>query len=75
MNTYPSSPQAALSRRKFLGTALAGTAATLAGATAMSFLSTQPALAQSNLTPDEALKALLDGNERFVSGRLTSFDQ
>jgi carbonic anhydrase len=41
----------------------------------MSFLSTQPALAQSNLTPDEALKALLDGNERFASGRLTSFDE
>ena len=75
MNTYPSSPPAGLSRRNFLGTALAGTAATLAGATAMNFLSTQPALAQSNLTPDAALKALLDGNERFVSGSLTSFDQ
>jgi carbonic anhydrase len=41
----------------------------------MSFLCTQPALAQSNLTPDEALKALLDGNERFASGGLTSFDK
>ena len=40
----------------------------------MSFLSTQPALAQNPLTPDEALKALLDGNERFASGRLSSFD-
>jgi carbonic anhydrase len=75
MNNLPSSPKAALSRRKFLGTALAGTAATLAGAASMSFFSTEPALAQSNLTPDEALKALLDGNERSVSGRLTSFDR
>jgi carbonic anhydrase len=75
MNNLPSSSKAALSRRKFLGTALAGTAATLAGAASMSFFSTESALAQSNLTPDKALKALLDGNERFASGRLTSFDE
>jgi carbonic anhydrase len=75
MNNLPTLPKAALSRRKFLGTALAGTTATLAGAASMSLYSTEPALAQSNLTPDEALKALLDGNERSVSGRLTSFDQ
>jgi carbonic anhydrase len=75
MNNLPTLPKAALSRRKFLGTALAGTTATLAGAASMSLYSTKPALAQSNLTPDEALKALLDGNERSVSGRLTSFDQ
>ena len=75
MNNLPNSPKATLSRRKFLGTALAGTTATLAGAASMSFFSPEPALAQSNLTPDEALKALLDGNERFASGRLTSFDQ
>lgn len=30
--------------------------------------------AQSTLTPDEALKALMDGNDRFSSGRLTSFE-
>jgi carbonic anhydrase len=75
MNNLPTSPKAALSRREFLGTALAGTAATLAGAASMSFFSTEAALGQSNLTPDEALKALLDGNERSVSGRLASFDQ
>src|ERR1700692_1478051 len=75
VNTFPSSPQTGLSRRKFLGTALAGTAATLAGAASMNFLSTQPAFAQSNLTPEAALKALLDGNERFASGRLTSFGE
>jgi len=71
----PELAQIALSRRKFLGTALTGTAATLAGATLMSSLSTEPALAQSPLIPDEALKALLDGNARFASGRLSSFDK
>ena len=75
MNNLPSSPTITLSRRRFLGTTLAGTAATLTGAASMSFLSPRPALAQGNLTPDEALKALLDGNERFASGRLTSFDE
>jgi carbonic anhydrase len=75
MNNRASSPKAALSRRKFLGTALAGTATTLAGVTSMSFLGTNPAFAQSNLTPDEALKILLDGNERYATGRLTSFGE
>ena len=73
MNNPPNSP--ALSRRKFLGTALGGTMATLAGAASMSFFSTQSALAQSNLTPDDALKALLDGNGRSASGRLSTLDQ
>ena len=65
----------ALSRRTFIGTALAGTAAALIGATATGFLTPEPALAQSNLTPDEALKALLDGNERYIAGRFKSFDE
>jgi carbonic anhydrase len=65
----------ALSRRTFIGTALAGTAATLIGAAATGFLTPEPALAQSNLTPDEALKALLDGNERYIAGRFKSFDE
>ena len=37
MNNLPSLPKAALSRRKFLGTTLAGTVATLGGAASMSF--------------------------------------
>lgn len=65
----------ALSRRRFLGTALAGTAATLIGAASTGFLLPESALAQSNLTPDEALKALLDGNQRYIDGRFKSFDQ
>jgi carbonic anhydrase len=75
MNSVPNSSATALSRRNFLGTALVGTAATLAATASMSFLSTEPVLAQSNLSPNEALKALMDGNERYVSGRITSFDK
>jgi carbonic anhydrase len=75
MNHRASSPKATLSRRNFLGSALAGTAATLVGAAAMSSFGTEAAFAQSNLTPDEALRALLDGNERYATGRLASFDE
>jgi len=75
MSSVLNTSEAVFSRRRFLGTAFAGTAATLAGAASMSFLAAEPALAQSNLAPDQALKALLDGNERYVSGRLDSFDK
>ena len=75
MSSVLNTSEAVFSRRGFLGTAFAGTAATLAGAASMSFFAAEPVLAQSFLTPDEALKALLDGNERFVSGRLNSFDE
>ena len=64
-----------LSRRKFLGTAFAGTAATLIGTASTGFLLPESALAQSNLTPDEALKALLDGNQRYIDNRFKSFDE
>jgi carbonic anhydrase len=33
------------------------------------------ALAQSTLTPDDALKALMEGNKRFTSGKSTAHDQ
>ena len=35
----------------------------------------RPASAQSTLTPEEALKALMDGNERYVSGQLQSLNE
>ncbi len=68
-------PKSQLSRRKFLGSAFAGTAATLVGAASTGFLIPEPALAQSPLTPDQALKELLDGNQRYIDGRFTSFDE
>lgn len=60
-----------LSRRKFLGITAAG----VISAASLDFFSAPPLQAQSTLTPDQALKELMDGNERFVSGRLTSFAQ
>jgi carbonic anhydrase len=77
MNISSQSPEAlpAISRRRFLGSALAGTAASLIGAASTGILTTEPAFAQSNLTPDEALKALLDGNQRYIDNRFKSFDQ
>jgi carbonic anhydrase len=67
--------ESALSRRRFLSAALAGTAATLIGTASTGLLLPTPAFAQSNLTPDDALKALLDGNQRYIDGRFRSFDQ
>lgn len=64
--------QTGLARRSFLGQALVGGVAAIAGATVME---SPPALAQSTSTPDDALKALMDGNGRFVSGQLQSLDE
>lgn len=61
-----------LSRRGFLCSAIVGSAVVLAGGTAAGV---KPASAQSTLTPDEALKALTDGNQRYVSGQLKSLDE
>jgi carbonic anhydrase len=64
----------AVSRRRFLG----GTAATATlAATAIGGweLAAPVALpAQTKLSPDEALKELMDGNRRFTSGKLTSLE-
>jgi carbonic anhydrase len=68
-------PDEISSRRRFLRTALGGTlVGTVVGA-GMEFTTPRPALAQSQLTPDAALKELMDGNRRFVSGRLTAHEQ
>src|SRR5271170_1098012 len=71
--TYPAENQesSVLSRRRFLG---ATAASLLSAAAPVGFMATQPLQAQSPLTPDEALKALMDGNARFVSGNMTSFE-
>ncbi len=59
------------SRRKFLQTAMGSAAA---GAVTAG-MAPSSALAQTLLTPEQALKELLDGNKRFVSLKLTSFEQ
>jgi carbonic anhydrase len=61
-----------LSRRGFLCSAIVGSAAVLAGGTVTGV---EPAAAQSTLTPDEALKALTEGNQRYVGGQLKSLDE
>ena len=61
-----------LTRRGFLSSALGGSAAVMAGVT---IAATRPALAQTTLTPDAALKELMDGNQRFVAGQLNSLNE
>jgi carbonic anhydrase len=62
----------ALGRREFLGSALAaGIGAASAG---IERASPAEAYAQSNLTPDQALKQLMAGNERFAANNLTSIE-
>jgi carbonic anhydrase len=60
-----------LARRGFLCNAIAG-AAMLAGTTV---IRAQHASAQSTLTPETALKALMDGNQRYVAGQLQSLNE
>ncbi len=61
------------SRRQLIQAGLTTAAATLlAGGLDLALPSTLQA--QSALTPDAALKELMDGNARYTSGKLTSFD-
>jgi carbonic anhydrase len=63
------------SRRKFFRRAMGGAVAGLAGAAGMEFVTPSSALGQSTLTPEMAVKELLEGNKRFVAGCLTSFEK
>ena len=62
------------SRRQFLQMGVAGTVAGLA-AGGLDLALPAPLAAQSAMTPDGAIKALMEGNKRFMSGKLTSFDE
>jgi carbonic anhydrase len=62
------------SRRGFLQTAAGGTLAGLLTATGMELAIPNSVQAQSTLSPDAALQELMDGNKRFTSDRLTSFE-
>ncbi len=61
------------SRRDLLRTGIGATAAVLAGGLQLA-VPTQ-AEAQSTLSPDAALEALMEGNKRYASGKLKSFDE
>jgi len=62
-----------VSRRSFLGSGLAGGAAAVGGGLAGGGALAPAAMAQTPMTPEEAIKELMDGNARFVEGKLTSF--
>jgi carbonic anhydrase len=57
----------ALSRRRFLRATVAGTAAGGLAGLGAGLAAPRTALAQSTLSPDEALKELMDGNQRYIS--------
>ena len=63
-----------VTRRDLLRMAVAGSV-TLGLGVASSMGAPRRAGAQTALTSDEALKALMDGNARFTAGRLTSFQE
>jgi carbonic anhydrase len=65
---------ASVTRRDLFRMAVAGSV-TLGLGIASSGGAPRHARAQTALTSDEALKALMDGNARFTAGRLTSFQE
>lgn len=70
----PGAPAEASSRRRFLQSTAAGIAG-LVTAAGLEFASPQTARAQSTLSPDEALRQLMEGNKRFTVENLTSLAQ
>jgi carbonic anhydrase len=70
----PNSHGTPIGRRDLLHTAAAGAVALGLGLAATGGMP-RAARAQSTKTPDEALKALMDGNARFTANRLTSFTE
>lgn len=63
------------SRRGFLTSSVAGVAAGMLAGPSMDVALTSPARAQSALSPDAALHEMMEGNQRFVEGRMISFDE
>jgi carbonic anhydrase len=61
-------------RREFLGGALSAAAVGAVTRAGMDLVSPEKAYAQSAMTPDEALRALMAGNERFAANKLTSIE-
>src|SRR6202046_4118452 len=68
----PEVPNENPSRRSFFKMTVGGAVAGLVTARGMQFAAPRRVLAQSALSPDAALQELMDGNQRFSTGRLTS---
>ena len=62
-------------RRQFLRVTMAGVLGGLVTAGGAELATPRSVLAQSKLSPDAAFQALMDGNRRFTSGRMTAFDE
>src|SRR5215469_13272810 len=62
-----------ISRRRLLGATVTGAAVAMVAAAGTELARPSAARAQSTMTPDEALKTLMDGNQRYVDGKMTSF--
>jgi len=62
------------SRRTFFKMTFGGAVAGLVTATAMELGAPPRVFAQSALSPDAALQELMDGNRRFSTGKLTSYE-
>lgn len=60
------------SRRSFLRSGIAGVAGSVALGAGLNFMDGKTMAAESTSTPDAALKQLMEGNRRFVSGKRTS---
>ena len=60
-----------MSRRHVLRGGVGGAAAGLLASAGVEFASPRASFAQSKLSPDAALKALMEGNQRFVEQRVT----
>jgi len=63
------------SRRTFLRTTARKTLGGILAATALDFGVPNLAAAQTAMSPEEAIQALMDGNKRFVAGKPTEFDK
>jgi carbonic anhydrase len=62
------------SRRTFFKMTFGGAVAGLVTATGTEFAAPHRVFAQSALSPDAALQELMDGNRRFSTGKLTSYE-
>jgi carbonic anhydrase len=62
-------------RRKFLATHMGGAAGAVLAGASLEFLGPRQILAQTELTPDAALREMLAGNQRFTAGRLTAHEE
>ena len=64
-----------LGRRHFLQSALSGAVVGVAVQAGIELASPRSIQAQTNLSPDAALRELVAGNQRFAANQLTSIDQ